>query len=219
MVQILKELRIDSKIIDFIVRIYREDSTKIQLEKNKEIEIEVTSGIRQGCTASTVLFKLITYKIIEEMRKTEGIQILGPKITCLFYADDGLILAKDKEKAERSVEIIREIGGKYGLQLNERKSQCILFNMKEKYEKISNIEVVEEIKYLGVIVQAKRNVFEGQKNEIMKKKNQKFERYDKLCHRKKLPSSNDGENILERSGTTKRAVWSRSNRHESRRNR
>ena len=47
------------------------------------------------------------------MRKTEGIQILRPKITCLFYADDGLILAKDKEKAERSIEIIREIGGKY----------------------------------------------------------------------------------------------------------
>ena len=43
------------------------------------------------------------------MRKTEGIQILGPKITCLFCADDGLILAKDKEKAKRSIEIIREI--------------------------------------------------------------------------------------------------------------
>ena len=91
----------------------------------------------------TVLFKLITYKIIEEIRKTEGIQVLGLKITCLFYADDGLIIEKDKEKAERSIEIIREIGGKYGLQLNERKSQCILFNMKEKFEKISNIEVVE----------------------------------------------------------------------------
>ena len=90
------------------------------------------------------------------MRKLEGIQILGPKIACLFYADDGLILAK--EKAERSIKIIREIGGKYGLKLNERKNQCILFNMKEKYEKISNIEVVEEIKYLGVIVQAKGSV-------------------------------------------------------------
>ena len=163
-VQILKELRIDSKIIDFIVRIYREDSTKIQLENNKEIEIKVTSGIRQGCTALTVLFKRISYEIIEEMRKTGGIQIFGPKITCLFYADDGLILAKGKEKAERSIKIIRERGRKYGLQLNERKSQCILFNMKEKCEKISNIEVVEEIKYLGVIVKAKRNVFEGQKN-------------------------------------------------------
>ena len=104
------------------------------------------------------------------MRKTEGIKILGPKITCLFYADDGLILAKDKEKTERSIEIIREIGGKYGLQLNEQNSQCILFNTMEKCEKISNILVVEELKYLGVIAQAKRNVFEEQKNEIMKKK-------------------------------------------------
>ena len=43
------------------------------------------------------------------MRKTEGIKIFGPKITRLFYADNGLILAKDKEKAERSIEIIREI--------------------------------------------------------------------------------------------------------------
>ena len=34
---------------------------------------------------------------------------MGPKITCLFYADDGLILAKDKEKAERSIEIIRAV--------------------------------------------------------------------------------------------------------------
>ena len=47
---------------------YWEDTTKIQLEKNKEIEIEVPSGIRQGCTVSTVLFKLITYKNIEKMR-------------------------------------------------------------------------------------------------------------------------------------------------------
>ena len=41
----------------------------------------------------------------------------------------------------------------------------------------------------------------------------------KLCHRKKLLLSNDGENILERSGATKRSVRSRSNRHERRRNR
>ena len=79
MVQILKELRIDSKMIYFIVRIYREDSTKIQLEKNKEIEIEVTSGIRQGCTASTVLFKLITYKIIEKNEKNRRDKNIGTK--------------------------------------------------------------------------------------------------------------------------------------------
>ena len=36
-------------------------------------------------------------------------------------------------------------------------------------QKISNIKVVEELKCLGVIVQAKVNVFEGQKKEIIKK--------------------------------------------------
>ena len=35
LVEMLKELRIDSKIIDFIVRIYRKDSTKIQLGRGK----------------------------------------------------------------------------------------------------------------------------------------------------------------------------------------
>ena len=136
----------------------------------------------------------------------------------LLYADDGSILAKDKEKAERSIEIIREIEGKYGIQLNEQKSQCILFNTKEKCEKISNIEVVEKLKYLGVIVQAKRNVFEGQKNEMIKK----IKRLNVMTNsviEKKLPSSNNGENILKMSGASKRSVRSGSNRHERRRNR
>ena len=60
--------------------------------------------------------------------------------------------------------------------------------MKEKCEKISNIEVEEEIKSLGVMVQAKRNVFEGQKNEKMKKKIKRLSMMtnsviEKSCHR------------------------------------
>ena len=55
-------------------------------------------------------------------------------------------------------------------------------------QKIGNIEVVEELKYLGVIVQAKRNVFEGQKNEMTKKKIKRLSVMtnsviEKSCHR------------------------------------
>ena len=52
--------------------------------------------------------------------------------------------------------------------MNEKVNASYLTRRKN-VKKISNIEVVEEIKYLEVIVQAKRNVFEGQKIEIMKK--------------------------------------------------
>ena len=52
--------------------------------------------------------------------------------------------------------------------MNEKVNVFYLTRKKEKCEK-SNIEVVEELKYLGVIIQAKRNMFEGQKYEMMKK--------------------------------------------------
>ena len=74
--------------------------------------------------------------------------------------------------------------------------------------------MVEELKYLRMIVQAKRNGFEGQKNEIIKK----LILMTKTLSSKKLPSSNDGKNILERSVSTKRSIRSRSHIHERRRN-
>ena len=70
-------------------------------------------------------------------------------------------------------------------------SQCILINRKRNMNKY--IEVSRRNKILRKS-QAKRNVFEGQKNEIMKKIIYKLF-IEKSCHR------NDGENILERSGT------------------
>ena len=52
--------------------------------------------------------------------------------------------------------------------MNEKVNASYLTRRKNA-KQINYIEVVDKIKYLGVIVQAKRNVFEGQKNEMMKK--------------------------------------------------
>ena len=46
---------------------YSQDSTTIKLGGLEE-KIKVTSGIRQGCCISTLLFKMVTFKIIEELR-------------------------------------------------------------------------------------------------------------------------------------------------------
>ena len=44
---------------------------RYSLNESRDIEIEVMRGKRQGCTASTVLFKLITFKITEEIKKQD----------------------------------------------------------------------------------------------------------------------------------------------------
>ena len=51
--------------------------------------------------------------------------------------------------------------------------------------KISNIEVVEELIYQDEKVLGKRNLFEGQKIEMVKK-NEEIEHEDKPCHRKHI---------------------------------
>ena len=47
--------KIHYKIIDAIANIYRNDYTEVQFGEIRR-EIEITSGIRQGCTGSTILF-------------------------------------------------------------------------------------------------------------------------------------------------------------------
>ena len=96
LIEILKEYRMPEKVIEFIADIYIEDKTRIKLGKEKYIEMNIQNGIRQGCTASTVLFKLITYKIFEELEhKCKGIIYGRRNMMCLFFADDGLLISNN----------------------------------------------------------------------------------------------------------------------------
>ena len=67
---------------------YSEDGTRLVLgeQSEVEVEVEVESGIRQGCIASTVSFKLITFKIIEALnRKLGGVSVGNVRLRSLFF--------------------------------------------------------------------------------------------------------------------------------------
>ena len=68
LIEVLIKFKINPQIIDLIVQMYEGDRTIIQLGKMKE-NIEVTGGIRQGCCISTLLFKMVTFTIIEDLRE------------------------------------------------------------------------------------------------------------------------------------------------------
>ena len=85
LIEIMRDYKIQGEIIDFISRIYTGDRTIVGIGKGREIEIELESGIRQGCTASTVLFKMVTYKIIEGInRQCRGVMVGDEIIRSLF---------------------------------------------------------------------------------------------------------------------------------------
>jgi len=68
LIEVLIGFNINPLIIELIVQMYQEDCTIIKLGKMNK-KVEVTSGIRQGCCISTLLFKLVTFRIIDELRK------------------------------------------------------------------------------------------------------------------------------------------------------
>ena len=166
----MKEYKIHPDVIDAIAEIYNGDSTIIDIGKERYEEMEVTSGIKQGCTGSTTLFKLVTYKIIKELeKKGEGFKDEVFNIRALFFADDGLVIAKDIEEAKQTIKDLIIICEEYGLQINKEKSNILTYNIQHEENEIEGIKIVESIKYLGVTIDNKRNMFKTQKRQMIEK--------------------------------------------------
>ena len=121
LIEVLMKYKVDPTIIETIGEIYNEDKTIVTVRKDINKEISVTSGIRQGCTGSTTLFKLITYVIIKELEtKGRGFENELIKIGALFYADDGLVLSPTIEDEEKNIKILKDIGKKCGLEVKKK---------------------------------------------------------------------------------------------------
>merc|ERR1712050_820047 len=64
LIEVLIDYKINPKMIELIVQMYKDDHTVISLGNMQE-KVEVTGGIRQGCCISTFLFKMVSFKIID----------------------------------------------------------------------------------------------------------------------------------------------------------
>ena len=95
LIETLIKYKISPKIIDMIANIYTNDETEIKMGDREE-KIEINSGIKQGCTASTVFFKMITYEIIKKIEEEgEEFMVENIKINSYFFADDSIIIARN----------------------------------------------------------------------------------------------------------------------------
>ena len=112
------EYKINPQIIDLIVQMYHEDNTVIKLGNMKE-KVEVTGGIRQGCCISTLLFKMVTFKIIEELRKEKRYKVGKFDDNSIWLADDATLIAEDLKTMEKLLDCLSRVGGEYGLEINE----------------------------------------------------------------------------------------------------
>lgn len=168
-IEALMHYGVNEKIIEAIAGIYENDKTILTMNNLKQ-EVQITSGIKQGCTGSTTLFKIITYIIIEEMEKYgRGYHDLELSIIALFFADDGLILANSLNDAIRNLRFITHCAARFGLLINKEKSNFLVMNEKNKPLEIEGIKVKNKIKYLGIIICDEADMFKEQEKLIIEK--------------------------------------------------
>ena len=117
-----------------------------------------------------MLSKLITYEIIKELeRKGEYLEINRNLPNSLFFADDSLTMADTKEKASKNLQILARVSESFGLKINKEKSKILVFNSNEDFKEINGIQVAEKIRYLGVTIDNKKELFESHKEDIWKR--------------------------------------------------
>ena len=168
-IETLKHYKLDERIIGAISSIYTEDVVELHMEEGFKESIVATSGIRQGCTLSATLFKLITYRIITEINKeTRGYRTPDRELKALFFADDGLIINEDVEQASHSIRTLQKVARNYGLEINKQKSNILTFNIKDEPDEIEGIKTSRKMKYLGIWIEDKRDIFKTHKEEKLK---------------------------------------------------
>ena len=80
------------------------DTTEIWRNGKVIGDTEVTRGIRQGCTGSPQLFVMVVNIVINSIVESKlGYRDEEFYIPVLFYADDGLLLARSCEEAEETI--------------------------------------------------------------------------------------------------------------------
>merc|ERR1711895_242537 len=173
LIEVLIEFKINPKIIELIVQMYKDDHTVIKLG-NMEQKVEVTGGIRQGCCLSTLLFKMVTFKIIDELRKERLFKMREFEDNSIWLADDATLIADSLQTLGKLLECLSKAGGKYGLQINKEKTKIMRVRGQIDDSKLKEYEMVDEATYLGITIGGKySDIFEIENKKILKKANKK----------------------------------------------
>lgn len=67
------------------------------------------------------------------------------------------------------MKILTDISESYGLKFSKEKSIILLFNCEENIQEIEEIQVTDKIKYLGITIDNKKELFDSYKKHIVKR--------------------------------------------------
>jgi len=105
-----------------ISNLYMAQSVKVRLNRGETRSMKNGRGVRQGCCLSPILFNFYSDCLTKEALEGFGdCRIGGQIIHTVKYADDLVLLAKEEKVLQDMIDILIEIGGCCGMEMNVEK--------------------------------------------------------------------------------------------------
>ena len=174
----LRKYEVPPSLLNIIRSLHDGMKAEITVDGAITPEIEVTNGLRQGCTIAPTLFNLYFNLVMgqwytkrhsfgTEVHYKCGGKLVGERtrrplkntVTKLQFADDAALVCSSRKGVERSARVLDQVAPKRGLTLSLQKTKLMVAGTwsEEDLQPIvirgDSIEVVSEFCYLGSIVE------------------------------------------------------------------
>ena len=154
---------IPRKAREYIKKMYENCSTSIRTKEGGSMQITLKRGVKQGDPLSPLLFNIIMDPIIEAINGTsQGVSLEGANVAILAFADDIVLVGKDREEASKQLALLSKYLDNLGMELSIPKCATVEVvakgktwylqdpEMKLGLEEVPTIKAEEASEYLGV---------------------------------------------------------------------
>ena len=159
MIKTLQKVGIEGTYLNIIKAIHDKPTGNIVLNGEKLKPFPLSSGTRQGCPLSPLLFNIVLEVLATEIREEKeikAIQIGKEEVKLSLFADDMILYIENPKHATRKLlELVNEFGKVAGYKMNTQKSLAFLYTNDEKSEHeikkaLPFTTARKRIKYLGI---------------------------------------------------------------------
>jgi hypothetical protein len=157
----LCESRVSPVIVNVLHNMYSNQYVNVIFNEIKSDFWLLCNGVRQGGIISPVLFNFYIDEILKQVSTMDvGCKLNNIRHNVQGYADDLTLLAPSSYSLQLLIDKLEGMLSDLCLKANERKSVCMIFNLKHTantcdysfFLKGKKLEIVKSYKYLGVIL-------------------------------------------------------------------
>jgi hypothetical protein len=164
-IRALRRKALPQNFVAIIQDLYTDATTSISVGDKSTSTLPMTSGVKQGCPLSPILFNLVLDELIQNIGEKDGLIVNDSKVAILAFADDLVLISGTEDGLAANLHTCEVFFNDRSMRLNAKKSMSLSLvrahgrksmltdgtpKWKVYGEDLPAIQHTQEIKYLGV---------------------------------------------------------------------